>query len=248
MASTPLNCLHHAFDEMPSLIRHKFCLKFKAHLLSFSDHPALSLLEDCWQERFPDSPGFCSYNMFTKVAVDHSLFAAAPLRIPNLPHWSLQKPLVDPALWQFVHQTTSAFVVLLFWSHWHNIYDQCVKIYTDGSKTSTRTVCGTYIADKNLKYSIAINNFSSSITSELFTILHALYLVYSLKIVKVIIDTDSLSSLQSITNWNWKNIVSQTKSHSFVRHLQLRATRSVFFGFLATKISQETKWLINWRN
>jgi len=25
--------------------------------------PALSLTEDCWQERFPDSPGFCSFNV-----------------------------------------------------------------------------------------------------------------------------------------------------------------------------------------
>jgi len=67
-----------------------------------------------------------------------------------------------------------------------------------------------------------MNKFSSSITSELFAILHALYLVYSLKFVKVVIVTNSLSSLQSITNWNWKNIVSQTKSHSSVRHLQPR--------------------------
>ena len=73
-STTPLICLHHACDEMPLLIRHKFlCLKFKAHLLTFSDHRAQSLIEDCWQERFPDSPRFCFYNMFTKVAVDHSL-------------------------------------------------------------------------------------------------------------------------------------------------------------------------------
>jgi len=104
MASTPLICLHHTCDEMPLLSRNKFlCLKFKAHLLTFSDHPAQSSIEDCWQERFPDSPSFCSYNMFTKVAVDHSLFAAAPLRIPNIPPWSLQKPLVDFAHLQFVH-------------------------------------------------------------------------------------------------------------------------------------------------
>jgi len=36
-----------------------------------------------------------------------------------------------------------------------------------------------------------------------------------------------------------KNIVSQTKSHSSVRYLQPRATRSVSFRFLATKTSQE---------
>jgi len=92
----------------------------------------------------------------------------------------------------------------LLWSHLHNTYDQCVKIYTDGPKTSSLADCGIYIGDKNLKYSIAINKFSSSITSALFAILHALYLVCSLKIVKVVIVTDRLSPLQSITNWNWK--------------------------------------------
>jgi len=91
-------CLHHACNEMPLIIKHKFlCLKFKAHLLSFSDHPALSLTEDCWQERFPDSPGFCSF-MFTKTEVDHSVFAAAPVRIPNIPPWPIRKPVIDLTL------------------------------------------------------------------------------------------------------------------------------------------------------
>jgi len=47
LVSTPVICLHHAGNEMPLNIKHKFlCLKFKAHLLSFSDHSALSLTED----------------------------------------------------------------------------------------------------------------------------------------------------------------------------------------------------------
>jgi len=115
--------------------------------------------------------------MFANLAVDPSTFATAPLRISNLPPWSQRKPLVDLDLLQFVHQTTSAFVATAFSSHLHNLYDHFVKIYTDGSKTSSRAGCGIYMADKNLKYLIAINKFSSSITSELFTILHALYLV-----------------------------------------------------------------------
>jgi len=165
-------------------IKHKFlCLKFKAHFLSFSDHPALSLTEHCWQERFPDSPGFCSFNMSTKTEVDPSVFAAAPVRIPNIPPWSIQKPVIDLTLVQFVHQTASAFVAPVFSSHLHNMYDQFVKIYTDGSKTSERAGCGIYIVDRNLRYSITINKFSSSIASELFAILHALYLAYSLKLL-----------------------------------------------------------------
>ena len=93
-----------------------------------------------------------------------------------------------------------------------NIY-QFVKIYTDGSKTSERDGCGIYIADRNVRYSITINKFSSSITSELFAILHVLYLAYSLKI-KVVVVSDSFSSLQSITNWNWKK-------HSFANKIAL---------------------------
>ena len=68
--------------------------------------------------------------------------------------------------------------------------------------------------DRNLRYSITINKFSSTITSELFAILHALYLAYSLKIIKVVVVTDSLGSLQSITNWNWKK-------HSFANKIAL---------------------------
>ena len=93
-----------------------------------------------------------------------------------------------------------------------NIY-QFVKIYTDGSKTSERDGCGIYIADRNVRYSITINKFSSSITSELFAILHVLYLAYSLKI-KVVVVSDSFSSLQSITIWNWKK-------HSFANKIAL---------------------------
>ena len=167
LVSTPVICLHHACNEMPLNIKHKFlCLKFKAHLLSFSDHPALSLTEDCWQERFPDSPGFCSFNMFTEL--DHSIFAAAPVRIPNIPPWSTQKPVIDLTLLQFVRQTASAFVAPVFSSRLHNIYDQFVKIYTDVSKTSERAACGIYIGDRNLRYSFTMNKLSSSIT-ELFT-------------------------------------------------------------------------------
>jgi len=111
LVSTAVTCLHHACNVMPLNIKHKFLfLKFKADLLSFSDHPALSLTEDCWQERFPDSIGFCSFNIFTKTEVDHSVFAAAPVRIPNIPPWLIRKPVIDLTFLQFVCQTASAFV------------------------------------------------------------------------------------------------------------------------------------------
>jgi len=132
LVSTPVICLHHACIEMPLNIRHKFlCLKIKAHLLSFSDHPALTLTEDCWQERFPDSPGFCSFNMFTKTEVDLSVFAATPVRIPNIPPRSIRKPVIDLILLQFVRQTASAFVAPVFSSHLKNMISLLKSIQTD---------------------------------------------------------------------------------------------------------------------
>jgi len=86
--------------------------------------------------------------MFTKVAV------ITPFS-PQLPYASrifllgrYRNLLSTSLLFRFVHQTTSAFVAPLFWSHLHNTCDQFVKIYTNGSKTSTRAGCGIYIAEK----------------------------------------------------------------------------------------------------
>jgi len=61
-------------------------------------------------------------------------------------------------------------------------------------------------------------------TSELFAILHTLHLVYSLKIFKVVIVTDSLSSLQSITNWNWKK-------YSFTNQIALLCSALLATGY-----------------
>jgi len=166
------------------------CLKYKAHRLTFSDHPCVSLIEDCWQERFPDTSDFCSFNVFTKTELHQNIFTGGNLQISNFPAWLLQKHVTDLNLLIIVHQTRSVFIAPVFASHLH-MYDQFVHIYTDGSKTLTKAGCGVYIADKNLKYSVAVNPFSTSVTSELFAILQALYLIYSLKTHRAVIVTDS---------------------------------------------------------
>jgi len=66
MRSTPTICLQHSCGEMPVEIRHELlCLKDKAHLLTFLEHPTKTLIFDSWQERFLDSSTFCSFNSFT---------------------------------------------------------------------------------------------------------------------------------------------------------------------------------------
>jgi len=205
MPSIPVVCLQHSCNEMPLFIRHKLlCLKYKAHVLTFCDHPCVSLIKDCWQERFPVTADFCSFNLFTKTEFNQNNFIGDTLQIFNLPTWLLRKPVVDLTLLHFVHQTRHVFIAPVFASHLHNMYDQFVRFYRDGSKTLTKAGCGIYVAYKNWNYSMAINPFSISVSSELFAILQALYLIYSLKTRRAVIVTDSLSSLQAITNWNWK--------------------------------------------
>ena len=74
MRSTPTLCLQHACNEMPlELKHHLLCSKYRARLLTFPTHPAKTIIEDCWQELFPDLGNFCSFNLLTKPTITGDL-------------------------------------------------------------------------------------------------------------------------------------------------------------------------------
>jgi len=55
MKSTPSICLLHSCDELPLHLKHRLlCLKYKAHLLTFSHHTTLLLISDSWHKVHPD--------------------------------------------------------------------------------------------------------------------------------------------------------------------------------------------------
>ena len=72
--------------------------------------------------------------MFTKLEVDHSVFSAAPLRIPNIPSWLTQKPVVDLTLLHFVHQTAFAFIAPVFL----RIYTMCVVSFSKSTQADQK--------------------------------------------------------------------------------------------------------------
>jgi len=75
MRSTPTICLLQASGEIPLHVKHKFlCLKYKAHLLTFNNYPALSLIADSWHELYLDTLNFQSFNMATKNTVSPDTF------------------------------------------------------------------------------------------------------------------------------------------------------------------------------
>ena len=64
MRSTPINCLQVYYNKMPLKLKfEQLCLNFRAYLEKFDNHPSSSVVQNSWQEKFPDNPGFCSFNI-----------------------------------------------------------------------------------------------------------------------------------------------------------------------------------------
>ena len=115
MRSTPTLCLQHACKEMPLDLKHQLlCSKYKANLLTFPTHPAKSIIEDCWQECFPDSANFCSFNMLTKSTITGDLLRANVLRTFDSPPWLLHLPLLDFSVLNFAQHSGTTTVVPFF--------------------------------------------------------------------------------------------------------------------------------------
>ena len=127
-SDTPTSCLW--WNASEHWVQYKFlCLKFKAHLLSsFTDHPALSLTEDC-KSVFPIRLLFAHLICSQILGLIPPFSPPPPLRMPNIPPWSMQKPVGDLTFLQFVHQTASTFVAPFYSWDLHNMYDQFVNLH-----------------------------------------------------------------------------------------------------------------------
>jgi len=196
--------------RLPRDAHRLLCLQYKVHLLTFREHPGLSLVTDCWQEIFPDSRNFCSFNMFTKHSDLPSHLGA--LQVPNLPPWSLQQSKLDLYALAFIRRTGSHLIAPLIKSYIHEHYSHHVYIYTDGSATATTAVCAVYMETVNKWYVATLSQTTSSFNSELYSILYALHCLFTFKSTKALILSDSLSALQAISTENWKK-------HSFTKKL-----------------------------
>ena len=205
MKSTPLICLQHACQEMPVNLRHKYLfLRLRAHLCTFSAHPALSVVTDSWHEAFPDVAGFFSFNQMTKQLWPNDHFNAITLLIPNKPVWLIPRPTIDLHMQAYNHASNQTVILQAYLSHSHGHYAHHTHIYTDGSKTTSRACCGMYVLQSGNKTSIGLNKYFSVLTAELYGIVTALYWIFSTKSRTSVIITDSLSTLQAIQNVSWK--------------------------------------------
>ncbi|CAI6359749.1 unnamed protein product [Macrosiphum euphorbiae] len=86
-------------------------------------------------------------------------------------------------------------------------YQDYIKFYTDGSKTEAGVGASVYF--NNTPKMIKFPDFCSIYTAEAYAIYHALETIQQLKIDKALILSDSLSTINSISNINQPNAISR---------------------------------------
>jgi len=123
MKSTPLICIQHACQEMPLHLRHKYLsLRLRAHLCTFSAHPALSVVTDSWHQAFPDVAGFCSFNQMTKQLWPNDHFNASTLLIRNKPVWLIPRPTIDLHMQAYSQASNQTVILQAYLTHLHGHY------------------------------------------------------------------------------------------------------------------------------
>ena len=202
LCSTPIVALQHAGVEMPIRIRYKqLCFNYKAHLLTFTNHPTANVLDNAIYNLLPQPERF--NKLFGSFTSDFPPLQISPnvINITNLPVWNLIVPKVDLCLHVFCKiPRCPAEVNQYFLSHTHFEYTNYVHIFTDGSKTEFGTGSAVFVPQFNFKTSIKISYHSSVFTAELYAIFSALEWVSHRRHKNNIIFSDSLSCLQALSS------------------------------------------------
>nr|XP_039252733.1 uncharacterized protein LOC120329989 [Styela clava] len=202
MSSSSIKSLQAASEEMPLHIRHLLkCLTYRCHLLSYSiiDHPAHSIIKDSWQEIYPDSVRFKSFNMLTKSSIFQQ-FKIKPRITSSLPYWNYDCPHVDLTLAETLNKDVSPDVVrLTLTEHLEHYYPNYLIIFTDRSKNENGCGSAFFVPSRSVERSYPLPQLSSSYNAELNAILQSLKWVNAqCNAYETVILSDCQSALQSI--------------------------------------------------
>ena len=197
MGSTPLFALQHSCREYPIHLRHlQACLRYRSTILSTVNHPCRTLVTPSWHEIFPDSPTFKTFNMLTNVRV-FNLFNHATRAVCEEPPWRLPPIRIDLSLTHIV-ETHPAEVRIRGVELINTDYTDHLKIYTDGTKSTSKCGCAFFIGHPHISKQFTLNKYCSIFTAELYAILESLKWAKGQQYRKIAIFSDSLSSLQAI--------------------------------------------------
>jgi ribonuclease HI len=216
MRSTPLNVLQADCFQMPfNLRRHFLQLKYGCKIFSSKNHPSASILEASPNDNAGNKPVVVlrSFSGVTKrdrillharvgqflQSLSSSLFS--PLLNNPIPYWLLIKPNVDLTLSNIINKRMSPLVIrqhsLEFIHGWSNY----LSIYTDASKMGHKTGAAFFIPFFGIIKQFRLTDYISVFTAELFAIFSSLLWAIQSPAERIVIFSDSLSSLQALCNY-----------------------------------------------
>ena len=116
----------------------------------------------------------------------------------EIPPWTITPPKVNLDLTYYSKSDTNPGVIRKRFKEILNGYQPAVEIYTDGSKTTQGVGCAFSTKDESHMWSLP--SMASIYTAELYSIWQALRFSEILNATKILIISDSLSSLQALNN------------------------------------------------
>ena len=209
-----------------SILLLKYTLKYYVKAVTYR-LPTTSHFLPSWHTAFKK----CKTSLLqehTGEYIDQQCLPISPYDIANAPPWNLKTPVVNTELTSMTSKESpscSKSTSLNFLEQ----YSDYEKIYTDGSKIDSKTGYGIFIPKIGFTKSIRLPNYIDVFSAEAVAIINALKQVITNNFKKVLILTDSLSSLQAIKKLNKNPIIAEIVS---LYNLALENGESIIFVWI----------------
>lgn len=211
MKSSPINCLQLECGDPPLQIRRQYLSdKFVFRCFQLSNHPLRSKLEllsdycrtsNYWANKtlpclVVSYQRFLSFqapihssSILTLFDADYECLVLSPEVILDL---GVNKDVIEP-------NVTFNFIKNQDWKDWHHIYTDASKLETSGP-----VGVGVYHAQFNIVQKIKFPPETSVFTGECYGLFRALDYIWTFKLNKTVIFTDSKSTLQTLLKYPFK--------------------------------------------
>ena len=205
--TSPIASLHVEANEPPlHLRREKLSLLFATKLKANPENPAYDATFTVTNEHFYTSKptAIRPFALRIKDPLDEicpNLNQIDQYSVPRVPPWKMMRPYVDLSLSVYPKEKTPPILFQSEFTSLQEKYEDYKAIYTDGSKDGEKVAAATVVQGLNIQ--VRLQDNTSIFTAELRAILHALDIVSASNEQKLIIFSDSLSSLTALKGSNF---------------------------------------------
>lgn len=196
---TPNSATQVDLGELPLKLRWDFLnIIYAIKVVESRTHPAYEAFRNIYHTNIPTK----TLGLLYQTYVDSIDLPYICFRIPPQPPWHRPRVKVDTGLIMLVGKEQSAYITRDCVLQYIGRFSTYLPIYTDGSKMEEKVAFGVYVRDFKIQISHRLTDYLNIFTAELFAIYYALLWVIDVQPSRVVIYSDSLSSLNSISSYH----------------------------------------------